>query len=66
MSLEHLQHYLIKAAGLEETKDWPVGVVAPEVGPYPDFPPPVCRPYLNGRDVPRPATGGSDVGKNRK
>ena len=51
MPLLHIEHMLVKANDIEETRDWYEQVLGMEVGEHPDFGIPVYWLYLDGRDV---------------
>lgn len=66
MPLSHLEHFLVQAESIEETRDWYVRVLGFRVGPNPDFKFPVCWLYLGDRDVIHITQGGANVSENRK
>jgi len=65
MPLHHLQHFLIQAENIEETKDWYVSVLGMQTGYTPDFKFPVYWLYLGAQDVLHLTAGGKNVSSNR-
>jgi catechol 2,3-dioxygenase-like lactoylglutathione lyase family enzyme len=51
MPLAHIEHYLIAANDMQQTRDWYCNVLGMEEGWHPDFGFPVIWLYLNGADV---------------
>ena len=51
MPLSHIEHCLVLADDMDQTRDWYCTVLGMEEGPHPDFGFPVHWLYLNGRDV---------------
>jgi catechol 2,3-dioxygenase-like lactoylglutathione lyase family enzyme len=51
MPLAHIEHYLIAADDMEQTRDWYCNALGMEEGWHPDFGFPVIWLYVNGADV---------------
>ncbi len=51
MPLSHIEHYLIAADDMEQTREWYCSVLGMEEGWHPDFGFPVYWLYLDGKDV---------------
>ena len=65
MPLRHLEHFLIQADDVEQTREWYVDVLGMRVGPAPDFKFPVYWLYLGDADVLHITQGGTKVSENR-
>jgi catechol 2,3-dioxygenase-like lactoylglutathione lyase family enzyme len=65
MPLHHLEHFLIQADDVEQTREWYVDVLGMRVGPAPDFKFPVYWLYLGDADVLHITQGGTKVSENR-
>jgi catechol 2,3-dioxygenase-like lactoylglutathione lyase family enzyme len=63
--LHHLQHFLVQAADIEESKDWYVAILGLKLGYTPDFRFPVYWLYLGEQDVLHLTPGGKNVTSNR-
>jgi catechol 2,3-dioxygenase-like lactoylglutathione lyase family enzyme len=66
MPLAHIEHYLIAANDMRETRDWYCNVLGMEEGWHPDFGFPVYWLYLNGADVVHIGQNAKQATENQK
>ena len=66
MPLVHIEHYLIAANDMQETRDWYCNVLGMEEGWHPDFGIPVYWLYLNGADVVHISLNAKHATENQK
>ena len=66
MPLSHIEHCLVLADDMDQTRDWYCTVLGMEEGPHPDFGFPVYWLYLNGRDVVHIGQSAKHAGENQK
>jgi catechol 2,3-dioxygenase-like lactoylglutathione lyase family enzyme len=64
--LSHIEHYLIAADDIEQTRDWYCDVLGMQEGWHPDFGFPVVWLYLDGRDVVHITQSAKNAGDNQK
>ena len=66
MPLAHIEHYLIAANDMQQTRDWYCNVLGMEEGWHPDFGFPVVWLYLHGADVVHIARNANDATGQQK
>jgi catechol 2,3-dioxygenase-like lactoylglutathione lyase family enzyme len=66
MPLSHIEHCLVVADDMDQTRDWYCTVLGMQEGPHPDFGFPVHWLYLNGRDVVHIGQSATHAGENQK
>ncbi len=66
MPLSHIEHYLVAADDMDQTRDWYRDVLGMQEGPHPDFGFPVHWMYLDGRDVVHIGRNAQMAGENQK
>ena len=66
MPLAHIEHYLIAANDVQQTRDWYCDVLGMEEGWHPDFGFPVVWLYLKGADVVHICQNAKEATENQK
>jgi len=66
MPLAHIEHCLVVADDIDQTRDWYCDVLGMVEGPHPDFGFPVHWLYLNGRDVVHISQSAEHAGEDQK
>jgi len=64
--LSHIEHCLVVADDMDQTRDWYCDVLGMAEGPHPDFGFPVHWLYLNGRDVVHIGQSAKHAGESQK